>query len=70
MIQACAAGILVDEEALWFFYTASEELDGVLVLHLVDESDVVEELIDPLPRVEEEPLDCDFSAIWENSMVT
>lgn len=64
MIQACVAEILVDEEAFWSFDAASEELDEVLVLHLVDESDLVEELIDPLPRVEEEPLHRDLSAIW------
>ena len=68
MIKASVAEILVDEEALGALDAAPEELDEVLVLHLADELHLVEELVGPLPRVEEEPLHGDLTAICQNAL--
>lgn len=56
MIKAGVAEVLIDQEALRSLDAASEQLDKILVLHLTDKAHLVEELIGPLPRVEEEAL--------------
>ena len=68
MIEACVAEVLVDEEALGALDAAPQELDEVLVLHLADELHLVEELVGPLPCVEEEPFHGDLPAIWQHAL--
>jgi hypothetical protein len=68
VIKAGVAEVLIDEEALGALDAAAEELDEVLVLHLADELHLVEELVGPLPRVEEEPLHGDLPAICQHTL--
>jgi hypothetical protein len=56
VVEAGVAEVLVDEEALGAVHAAAQQLDQVLVPHLAHQLHLVEELLRPLPRAEEEPL--------------
>jgi hypothetical protein len=56
VVEAGVAEVLVDEQALGPLHAAAQQLDQVLVLHLAHQLHLVEELLRPLPRVEEETL--------------
>jgi hypothetical protein len=56
LVEAGVAEVLVDDEALGPLHAAAQQLDQVLVLHLAHQPHLVEELVRPLPRAEEEPL--------------
>jgi hypothetical protein len=68
VVEAGVAEVLVDEEALGALDAAAEQLHQVLVLHLADEPHLVEELVRPLPRVEEEPLHGHLPAVRQHTL--
>lgn len=68
MIEAGVAEIFIDEKAFGSFNTATQKFYKVFVLYLADESDFVEELIYPLPCVEEKSLNGYFSSIKQSAL--
>ena len=68
MIKASVGHEFVHQEAFGAFNAATEKLHNVLVIDPADQVHLVEELIGPLPRVEEESFNCNGSPIGENSL--
>ena len=59
---------LINEKAFWPRNAAAQQLHEVFVMDFAYQIDFVEEMIDPLPRIEEKPLHGNSLSIRQNPL--
>ena len=64
MEEALVVDVFIDKEALRASDAATKQLDEVLVVDFAYQVDFAEELVNPLSRVEDKPLDSYNPPIW------
>lgn len=68
MIQAPVGVVLINKQALWAIHTATQQLNQIFVPYLADQMNLIEELINPLSRIQKQAFHCNFSSIHKNSL--